>query len=81
MQHVNKGHPILHLGFSCLQMGWARIPKINTNIYSVTRIFVFKSHKDRMTQVIAQKTISSTDKVIAQKPFCLQTDDGKMTTS
>jgi hypothetical protein len=26
------------LGFSCLEMGSARIPKINTNIYSMTSI-------------------------------------------
>ena len=44
------------LGFSCLEMGSARIPKINTNIYSMTSIFVSKIHKDRMTPVIAKKT-------------------------
>ena len=39
-------HPFLHLMASCLETGMATIPKINTNIYSVPRIIVFKIQRD-----------------------------------
>ena len=48
-----------------LEMGTARIPQINSNLYLMPRIIVLKFQKDQSARI----------KVIAQKQFCLQMDD------
>jgi hypothetical protein len=39
----------MHLRASYLKKGMVTIPQINTNLYSVTRIIVFKIQKDLST--------------------------------
>jgi hypothetical protein len=46
-------HPFLHPMASCLETGMATIPKINTNIYSVPRIIVFKIQRDPSASILS----------------------------
>ena len=59
---------VLHIWASCLGMGMATTPKIkiNPNLYSVPRIFVWKIKKDQSTRTKGQ---------YCPKPLCLQTDN------
>ena len=54
----------LHLGASCLEMGRVTLPQINTNLYSVPRIFVLKIQNDPSTR----------NQVIILKPLCLHAE-------
>ena len=48
---IKKKHPFLHLMTSCFDTGKVTVPQINTNLYSVQRIIVFKIQKDLSTRI------------------------------
>jgi hypothetical protein len=62
----NNKTSILHLMIFCLETDMITIPHTNSNLYSVAKFIVFKTSKDLLTRT----------EVIAQKQFCLPTDDG-----